>query len=284
MKIYEFYGKSDGTAICLGDFDGMHKGHREVFGKAAQKGDWGALLFTHNSKGEKEILTLSEKLDLLKKSGAKYAYAADFEGELKDKTPEEFVDILAEAGVAAAAIGYDYRFGRGASGDAELLKSLCEKKGIEVIVADAVAEDGEPVKSARIRELIKDGEIEAANRLLDSHYIISGRVEKGLGNGRIMGFPTANIAVPDYKLLPLDGVYKGSVCGRTAVINIGKNPTFCAEQRTVEVHILDEDKDLYGDTLTAEFERRLRGEIKFKNKEELISQIKKDIENAKGEK
>ena len=83
MEFYEFYGKSDGTAICLGDFDGIHKGHRRVFEKAAETGEWGALLFTHNSKGEKEILTLSEKLDLLKRLGAKYALAADFEGELK---------------------------------------------------------------------------------------------------------------------------------------------------------------------------------------------------------
>ena len=128
MEIYEFYGKSDGTTICLGDFDGMHKGHRAVLAKAAQKGDWGTLLFTHNSKGEKEILTLSEKLALLKKMGAKYALAADFEGELKDKSPEEFVELLKKTGVSAAAVGYDYRFGRGASGDAELLKELCAKK------------------------------------------------------------------------------------------------------------------------------------------------------------
>lgn len=248
--------------------------------KASELGAWGALLFTHNSKGEKELLTLTEKLELLRSLGAGYAYAADF-GELKDRSPEEFAELLSTLGVSAVAAGYDYRFGKGAAGDTELLKRLCGKKGIEVIIADAVIEDGEPVKSARIRGLIKSGEIEAANRLLVSPYIISGRVEKGLGNGRTMGFPTANIAVPEYKLLPLDGVYKGSVRGKTAVINVGKNPTFCAEQRTVEVHILGVDKDLYGDDLTVEFERRLRGEIKFKNKEELISQIKTDIENAK---
>lgn len=282
MEIFEFYGKSDGTTICLGDFDGVHKGHREVFREAAQKGDWGALLFMHNSKGEKEILTLSEKLDLLKKLGAKYALAADFESELKEKSPEEFVELLAKAGVSAAAVGYDYRFGRGASGDARLLKSLCAEKGIEVLVADAVIEDGEPVKSAKIRELIKSGNIKEANRLMESPYIISGTVVKGRGNGKILGFPTANVAFSEYKLLPQDGVYKGKANGKAAVINVGKNPTFDAKKRTVEVHIPSESRDLYGEDITVEFTDKIRDEIKFKNKEELILQIKRDVESLGG--
>ncbi len=282
MEIYEFYGKSDGTTICLGDFDGVHKGHREVFSKAAQKGDWGALLFTHNSKGEKEILTLSEKLDLLKNLGAKYAIAADFEKELKEKSPEEFVEILKKTGITATSIGYDYRFGKGASGDAKLLAELCAKKGIEVIIAEAVLDYGEPVKSAKIRELIKSGDIKEANRLMESPYIISGRVEKGRGNGKILGFPTANVAYPEYKLLPKDGVYKGRVNGKVAVVNVGKNPTFDAEKRTVEVHIPGENRDFYGEQITVEFTDKIRDEIKFKNKDELISQIKRDVESIGG--
>lgn len=279
MEFYEFYGKSDGTTICLGDFDGLHKGHRKVLAEAAQNGDWGALLFTHNSKGEKELLTLSEKLILLKEAGAKYAFAADFEGELKDKSPEEFVEILKKTGVSAVAVGYDYRFGKGASGDAGLLKELCAKRGIRVTVADAVTENGEPVKSARIRELIKNGDIKEANRLMESPYMISGKVVRGCGNGRLLGFPTANIAFPEYKLLPQDGVYKGKVKGRGAVINVGKNPTFDAVKRTVEVHIPSESGDLYGENITVEFTGRIRGEIKFNSKDELISQIRKDIES-----
>ena len=278
MEHYEFCAKSAGTAICLGDFDGMHKGHRSVFLKASELGAWGALLFTHNSKGEKEILTLTEKLALLKKLGAGYAYAADFEAELKEKSPEEFVEILSSLGVRAAAVGYDYRFGKGAAGDAELLKRLCDKKGIEVIIAEAVIEDGEPVKSARIRGLIKNGSIKEANRLMGEPYIISGTVVKGFGNGRILGFPTANIDFPAYKLLPKDGVYKGRVCGMGAVVNVGKNPTFDAEKRTVEVHIPKENADLYGKSITVEITDKIRDEIKFKNKEGLISRIKKDIE------
>ena len=283
MEIYEFYGNSDGTAMCLGDFDGVHKGHRRVFEEAAKTGDWGALLFTHNSKGEKEILTFSEKLALLKKLGAKYALAADFEKELKSKSPCEFVQILESFKVRTVAVGYDYRFGKDAKGDVGLLKELCKKRGIEVIVAEVFEDNGEPVKSTKIRKLIKNGDIKGANRLLDSPYTISGRVVKGLGNGRILGFPTANIEVSEYKLLPRDGVYKGKIGNKNAVVNIGKNPTFGAEQRTVEVHIIGEEKDIYGENIAVELTERIRDEIKFSKEEDLISQIKRDIESIKGE-
>ncbi|MBR4173190.1 MAG: riboflavin biosynthesis protein RibF [Clostridia bacterium] len=283
MEVYEFYGSAKGTAICLGDFDGAHLGHRRVFSAAAEVGDWGALLFTHNSKGEKEILTLSEKLEMLKKLGARYAIAADFEKELRDKSPEEFVEILKSFSVDTVVTGYDYRFGRGASGDTELLKRLCRGKNIAVITAEKNELDGEAVKSTKIRELIKNGEMERANILLGSPYIISGTVCKGLGNGRELGFPTANIEVCDEKLLPKDGVYKGLANGRLAVINIGKNPTFNAEKRTVEVHIIGTNENFYGKKVTAEILRRIRGEIKFRSQNELILQIKKDIENAEEE-
>lgn len=282
MEIYEFYGGSEGSAICLGDFDGMHKGHRRVFSEAAKTGDFGVLFFTHNSKDEKELLTISEKLDLIKKLGAKYAVAADFKEELRDKTCEEFVELLASFKVKSAVVGYDYRFGKGAAGDARRLRELCSQKGIFVQVVSAVEDGGEPIKSTRIRTLVENGDIAEANRLLVSPYIISGQVIKGFGNGKKLGFPTANIEVSKYKLLPRDGVYKGRLDGKDAVINIGKNPTFEASQRTVEVHIIGEDKKLYGKCVTVEVYKRIRDEIKFSRKEDLISQIKKDIDGIRG--
>ncbi len=283
MELYNFYGTAEGTAICLGDFDGAHLGHRQVFFEAAKTGDWGALLFTHNSKGEKEILTLSEKLQILKNLGARYAIAADFKKELKEKSPEEFVELLKSLKVKTVAAGYDYRFGKGAAGNAELLKKLCEKNGMNVVTVAAKEIDGEPVKSTKIRRLIKDGNIKEANILLGSPYIVSGKVCKGLGNGRLLGFPTANLEFSEDKLLPKDSVYKGRVKKNAAVINVGKNPTFSASKRTVEVHIIGEERDLYGKTVTVEFLDRIRDEIKFDDKNELISQIKRDIETAKEE-
>lgn len=284
MELYEFFGGSEGSAICLGDFDGMHNGHRRVFAEAGKIGEWGVLLFTHNSKDEKELLTLSEKLDLIEKLGAKYAVAADFKEELKDKSCEEFVEILKSLKVKAAVVGYDYRFGKGASGDAQLLGELCAQNGIMVSVANAVEDSGEPVKSTKIRALLQRGDIAEANRLLGSPYMISGKVVKGLGNGKKLGFPTANIAVPGYKLLPCDGVYKGNINGKDAVINIGKNPTFEAKKRTVEAHIIGENRDLYGESVTIRITQRIRDEIKFSKKEDLIFRIKRDIDSIKGEK
>lgn len=284
MKLYKFYGGPSGTAICLGDFDGAHLGHRQVFFEAAKTGDWGALLFTHNSKGEKEILTLSEKLDILKELGAKYAIAADFVKELKEKSPQEFIGLLKSLKVKTVVAGYDYRFGKNAAGDAEMLKALCEKNGLNAVTVAARKINGEPVKSTKIRELIKEGNIKEANILLGSPYIVSGKVCRGLGNGRLLGFPTANLEISEDKLLPMDSVYKGRVGNSAAVINVGKNPTFAATRRTVEVHIIGEKEDLYGKTVTVEFLDRIRGEIKFDDKNELILQIKKDIESVKGEK
>lgn len=281
MEIYEFYGNSEGSAICLGDFDGMHKGHRRVFEVAAKMGDFGVLLFTHNSKDEKELLTIEEKLNLIKKLGAKYAVAADFKKELKNKSCEEFVEILASLKVKSAVVGYDYRFGKGAKGDARLLEELCLRKGILVSVANAVEDGGEPIKSTKIRTLIEKGNICEANRLLGGPYIISGTVLKGFGIGRELGFPTANIEVPKCKLLPRDGVYGGRLGGKKAVINIGKNPTFGAAHRTVEAHIIGENKDLYGKYVTIEITKRIRDEIKFGNKEDLILRIKEDIKSIK---
>lgn len=283
MEFYKFYGGSEDSAICLGDFDGLHKGHRRVFSKAGKTGEWGVFLFSHNSKDEKEILTLPEKLSMLKELGAKYVVAADFKEEIRDKSCGEFLDILDSLKVKTAAVGYDYRFGKGAAGDARLLEELCRKRNINVLVADAVTDGGEPIKSTKIRELLENGKVDEANRLLGELYIVSGVVEKGFGNGKLLGFPTANIGVSEYKLLPKDGVYKGKINGKDAVINIGKNPTFGANRRTVEAHIIDEDINLYESFVTAQIVKRIRGEIKFGKKEDLILQIQRDIESIKGE-
>ena len=283
METYEFYGTAEGTVICLGDFDGVHIGHRQVFLEASKSGEWGVLLFTHNSKGEKEILTLSEKLRVLKKLGAKYAVSADFKEELKEKSPEEFVKILKNLKVKSVAVGYDYRFGKNAVGDTTLLKSLCKDFGMGVITAEAKEIDGEPVKSTKIRELIKNGDIKRANIFLGAPYIISGAVCKGFGNGTDMGIPTANLEPESCKLLPKDGVYGGRVGSRKAVINVGKNPTFSAAKRTVEVHIIGAKGELYGQNITVEFLGRIRDEIKFEDKKDLVLQIKKDIDSIREE-
>ncbi len=269
------------TAICLGGFDGIHKGHKSLFDVAKSYGKWGVLLFDRNIKGNENLTTQSEKIKLIEEYGADYVVIAEFSEKFSKRSPEEFVDFLENIlKVSYIVCGYDYRFGYMAKGDAKALKELCKKA--EVTALEPVEFNEKPIKSTHIRSLIKKGDIMCANELLGYNYTVSGIVEKGFGNGRKMGFPTANIAYPEEKLLPQDGVYYGKMLGMNALINVGKNPTFAAKKRTVEVHIPGFSKDIYGEFVKVEFFEKIRDDIKFDSIENLIMQINKDIDYVKG--
>ena len=272
-----------GTTLCLGYFDGVHLAHRTLFEKAKSMGKWGVLLFDRNVKSMPLLTTMYEKIRLIKEAGADYVIIAEFSEKFMSRTPQEFAEFLKNTlNVSGVVAGYDYRFGKCASGDSEILEKLSAELGFLSEIVEAECLNGEPIKSTKIRECIKNGDMPLANALLGYPYIISGIVEKGFGNGHKLGFPTANIAYCNEKLLPADGVYAGRILGKDAVINIGKNPTFSAEHRTVEVHILDFDGDLYGKHMEVTICEKIRDDIKFKNKEDLINRIKKDIEFVKG--
>ncbi len=275
-------GEFSGTNICLGDFDGVHKGHKALFDVAKKNGKWGVLLFDRNIKGTPLLTTQAEKLRIVDKMGADYVVIAEFCDRFSKRTPEEFVDFLADTlKVDGVIAGYDYRFGYRASGDAKLLEKICSEKNISSKIVESVTIDGEPVKSTAVRDLIKKGDMLRATELLGYPYFIWGKVEKGFENGRKMGFPTANISYGYEKLLPPDGVYRGNARGYNAVINIGKNPTLDAQERTVEVHLIGYDGDLYGEELVVEFYEKIRNDIKFKNLDELAKQIEKDVDYVK---
>ena len=266
------------SVLCLGDFDGIHRGHRSVFEEAKKLGSWGVLLFDRNSKGKMVLTTLSEKLDILKELGADFAAVTAFDSDFSHQSPEEFVTFIkTEFNPRAVASGKDYRFGYKAAGDAELLRILCGKCGIQTIIADLAQDNGEPIKSTRIRELIIRGDLPRAAELLGMNYFVSGSVMPGFQNGRRLGFPTANIETADDKILPPDGVYYGKISGRKSVINIGKNPTFGAGKRTVEAYITDFHDNIYGKCLKAELIEKIRGEIKFESMQALAEQIKNDV-------
>ncbi len=276
-------GKFSGTTICLGCFDGVHRAHRALFKCAEQNSSrWGVLLFNRNIKGAGVLTTFYEKIKLLEGLGADYAVVADFSESFMRRSPEDFVVFLKNTlKVSGVVAGYDYRFGYKAAGDSELLRELCGKYGISAHIAAAECDCGIPIKSTKIRSFIENGDIISANRLLGYEYTVCGEVINGFGNGRKMGIPTANLAYNCEKLLPCDGVYAGKAFDRIAVINIGKNPTFSASERTVEVHLPDYSGDLYGKYAEVSFYERLRGDIKFKSKEELVAQINHDIEYVK---
>ena len=282
----------DGTVTALGNFDGLHVAHMTIIRNgikyAKENGlKSGVLLFEKNTKtltqGGVELITPNEaKLELLEREKPDFVYMENFDKEFMQKSPEEFVKYLvANLKVKAVCVGYDYSFGYKAMGDVEMLKKFGEKYGFKVFVTDAIKIDGRIVSSTYIREVIKNGDMEEAERFLGRRYCIEGNVIHGLQNGRKMGIPTANVDYDINMALPKPGVYAGItyVDGRRlkSVINVGKNLTFDAEKLTVESHILDFDEDIYDKYIRVSFAKRLRGVIKFSSMEELKNQIHHDM-------
>lgn len=282
----------DGTVTALGNFDGLHVAHMTIIRNgikyAKENGlKSGVLLFEKNTKtltqGGVELITPNEaKLELLEREKPDFVYMENFDKEFMQKSPEEFVKYLVEnLKVKAVCVGYDYSFGYKAMGDVEMLKKFGEKYGFKVFVTDAIKIDGRIVSSTYIREVIKNGDMEEAERFLGRRYCIEGNVIHGLQNGRKMGIPTANVDYDINMALPKPGVYAGItyVDGRRlkSVINVGKNLTFDAKKLTVESHILDFDEDIYDKYIRVSFAKRLRGVIKFSSMGELKNQIHHDM-------
>ncbi len=283
----------DGTVVALGNFDGLHVAHMTIIRNGIEYAKEhnlksGVLLFDVNTKGVTqgriELITPNEaKLELLEREKPDFVFMRAFDKEFMRKTPEEFAKYLADVlKVKAVCVGYDYSFGYKAAGDVALLKELGEKYGFKVFVTDVIKINDRIVSSTYIRQVIKSGDMEEAERFLGRRYCIEGNVARGLQNGIKMGIPTANVEYDINMALPKEGVYAGItyVNGRRlkSVINVGKNLTFDAEKITVESHILDFDEDIYGEYIRVSFAKRLRGDIKFNSVEELKRQIKSDIE------
>lgn len=284
------------TAVALGNFDGLHKAHMAIIRScrdyAREHGlKCGVLLFNENTKNTVEntsvpvITQESRKLELLERAGIDFVYMRDFDTEFMRLSPEAFVQRLADIlHCEAVCAGYDYRFGYKARGDAALLRELCAERGMEAIITDEIDHNGVAVKSTAIRHYVADGSVQHAANMLGRPFSIEGTVVKGLQNGRKIGTPTANISYKKNTLLPHNGVYTGYtyVGGKKykSVINVGANPTFGADNITVESHLLGFDEDIYNEPARVEFIRRLRGEKKFESVEALAEQIKRDAEIA----
>lgn len=293
MKIYFGDDKIEYPlpAIALGNFDGMHRGHLKIFERAKAEGEnYGVLLFEKHTSSltgnSVEVITpLYEKLYVLSKIGVDFVYLVSFDKRFMNMSLEEFAEYLYNIGAKVISVGYDYRCAKNASSGAEDLKNCLEKYDIRTVISEAVFYDGELVKSSRIRELIKQGNILEANALMNRPFRVSGIVVYGFQNGRKMGFPTANIDSEPGMLLPAEGVYYGETCiddvKYRAVVNVGHNPTFNAEKKTVEAHIIGYDNDLYGQRISVDFYEKIRSDMKFNSIKELASQISKDCEYAK---
>ncbi|GHV10912.1 riboflavin biosynthesis protein [Fibrobacterales bacterium] len=302
-------------AIVLGNFDGCHLGHIALFNalkkEAAARGlSPLAISFEPHTRhiiqepGCPELLTpKNEKRDLIEQLGIPLEIQ-EFNKDLFAMTFRSFVEEYAikKFGAKLWVLGLDQRFGRGGKGSVETLRAFFPNLEVSEIspvlypsnvsggVPPALLPKGTPLKNpeqpisaSRIRAELKDGNIEIANAMLGRNYSVSGVVVHGLGQGRLLGFPTANLEIPQYKLLPKNGVYKGFLKSEKydCVVNIGTRPSFKNRSVGFEAHLLNFNGDLYGKTLCVELTHRIRDEIKFDNIEGLKRQIKRDVEGSK---
>lgn len=281
-------------AIALGNFDGVHIAHSKIIAScvsyAKKHGlQSGVLLFENHTStllDDKRITLLtplSEKIKLIEQLGVDFIFLKSFDKATMHMTCQTFFDYLKNELCANALFaGFDYRFGYKASGDSTLLSSLCIKNNIFCSICEQITIDSTPVSSTLIRELVSQGSVSDAQKYLNRYYAIEGEVVKGKQIGKKMGIPTANISYNKDKQLPSDGVYFGYtiVDGKKykSIINIGKNPTFNAQQRTVESHIPNFSEIIYGKYARLEFVDKLRDEMKFESINALKEQINKDIE------
>ncbi len=288
------------SVVTLGNFDGVHLGHQAIFKRVADKAKELGLpsvalsFYPHPlkvlrpSEAPLMLLPLKEKARLLEAMGLDHFLCIYFTKSFASLEAEEFVEEVLVKGLNAEEIfvGRDYRFGRDRKGNVNYLAELGQRFGFRVRVVDPVVVDGILVSSTRIRRMLLEGRVTEAMKFLGRPYKLLGRVVKGVGRGKSLGFPTANIE-PDNELIPRNGVYSVAVevGGMThpGVVNIGFNPTFEDDKEVkVEVHIIDFSGELYNKEIGVLFLKRIRGEVKFPSPQLLVRQIREDVKEAKG--
>jgi riboflavin kinase/FMN adenylyltransferase len=264
-------------SVAIGTFDGVHTGHRRVLEAALAAG--AAPTVVTFDPHPRAILgpptpllsTLDRRLELIAALGLEEALVVAFDDRLAALEPEAFVDaVLRPIGTSVLAAGENFRFGKGRSGDLDLLARL----GFDVRPVPLVP----GVSSERIRELVRAHELDGAAALLGRPFEVEGVVVEGDRLGHALGFPTANLDVAAEQLLPPYGIYAGWALGRRAAVSIGVNPHFGKGTQRVEAHLLDFDGDLYGQRLVVELWSHLRDELAFENEERLVEAIAADVE------
>lgn len=301
MKVYASVeaasdGSLRGSALCLGNFDGVHRGHRALFDEARRHGPVVAVTFApHPGKVLKPdlaprcIATYQRKLELFEELGLAAAIVQPFSLEYAKTAPAAFEAALFDGvGARRVVVGHDFTYGAGRAGTVRTLEAAAAARGAGVSVVAAVSVDGVVVSSSKIREYILEGRVEAAALLLGRPFDLDGTVVPGAGRGRTIGFPTANVDTPN-ELRPAAGVYavrareQGAVPGPWfgGAANIGVKPTFGGGEVTIEVHLFDFSGDLYGRRVRVQFLERLRAEKRFGSASELAGQIARDLEAAR---
>jgi riboflavin kinase/FMN adenylyltransferase len=286
--------------VTIGAYDGVHTGHRLVIDRvrhaAAEQGLESAVVtfdrhpasVVRPESAPKLLTDLDQKLELLAETGADYVLLVHFDEDRAQETAEEFVrEVLVGClDTKAVVVGHDFHFGRGRQGNVAMLQDMGAVMGFDVtglrLFSGGLGK--EPISSTRIRKLLGEGAVGEAASLLGRPHQVRGHVADGDKRGRLLGFPTANVSLPDYIALPADGVYAGwyrrpDGIRRPAAISLGRRPTYYEDSglRLLECYLLDFDGDLYGETAHVDFVAHLREQARFESSHALIDQMGRDV-------
>lgn len=303
--------RSGGSVVTIGAYDGVHLGHRtiisEVRRRAAQRGDRSVVVTFDRHPAQvirpesapKLLTNLDQKLELLESTGIDEVVVIRFDLERSRESAADFVEDLLVGCLDAdeVVVGRDFHFGHKRQGDVALLADMGAELGFTVLPHELVGPGGETVisgsqvSSTAIRRAVMEGRISDANRMLGRRHEMRGPVVPGDRRGRVLGFPTANVAVPNDMLMPSDGIYSGwlHVRDRTeepdlpAAIYVGKRPTFYDDEAMtlLEVHVLDFDGDLYGREVSVEFVELVRPDRRFDSVDQLVDQLRSDCDEIR---
>ncbi|MHA6793328.1 bifunctional riboflavin kinase/FAD synthetase [Pseudonocardia bannensis] len=283
------------SVVTVGVFDGVHRGHQQLIGRAVARGrerglpsvvvtfDPHPAELVRPGSHPARLTSLSRRADLVAELGVDAFCVLPFTAELSRMDPAEFAhEVLVDRlHAATVVVGDNFRFGHRAAGDLKTLTKLGERFGFAVEGLELITDDGVTFSSTYIRACIDAGDVAVAAAALGRPHRIDGVVVHGDRRGRELGFPTANVACAPFSALPADGVYAGRFVhsGRLlpAAISVGTNPTFSGRERTVEAYVLDVDEDFYGHEVSVDFEHRLRGQERYDDIEALIEQMHRDV-------
>jgi len=269
--------------VAIGTFDGVHRGHQAVIEGAdtVLTFDPHPLEILHPAALPKLITPFGVKRDVIEGLGVRELVVIPFDREFAQRSAEDFIEhvLVERLGAKRVSVGENFRFGAKAQGDPKMLEAHPE---FETQVVPLVEVDGETVSSTRIRALIAAGDMEGARHCLGAPFMVEGEVVSGDQRGRELGFPTANLVPDDRLAIPGHGVYAAFANGVPAAVNVGVRPTFETGRGVlIEAYLIDHEEDLYGTNLRVAFVERLRGEKRFPGVEELIVQMRADVEDAK---
>ena len=286
------------SVLTIGVFDGVHRGHSHLMNhltrEATAAGRLAGVVTFRNHPASilrsdfkpQYLVDFDQRVRLISELGVDFVVPVTFDLDLSKLRPKEFVMRLQRhLRMRGLVLGPDFAMGHEREGNTETLRVLGGETGFSVSVVDSVVADGQAIKSTSIREAVTQGDVTRAAEMLGRNFVLIGKVVKGVGRGKSLGFPTANLEVPPGMTTPGDGIYATwAHLGERrfmAATSIGTRPSFAESERTVEAFILDFDGDLYREELHLEFVRRLRDEVKYDAVEALQEQVDRDVEQTR---